>query len=70
MEFDEAPFLGEYVRHVKTGEIFKLRSSNSRTKTLEIQLSNGGVSTVPRPKYERISANEELEYLSQLKKER
>lgn len=54
---------GEYVKLIKTGEILKWKSYDPKNQTLEIELPTGVVSIVQRREIDRITANEEVEFL-------
>lgn len=58
-----APMLGEYVKLIKTREIVKWKSFDPKGQLVEIELPTGVVSTVQRHEIDRITANEELEFL-------
>ncbi|HVU09133.1 MAG TPA: hypothetical protein VHG89_11385 [Verrucomicrobiae bacterium] len=65
---NDAPMFGEYVKLVKTGEILKWKSYDPKTQMLEIELRTGSISTVHQREIERITPNEEVEFLSKKKK--
>jgi hypothetical protein len=56
--------LGEYVRLTKTQEIVELQSYDSRTAKVK---SRAGIVSVGRHEIERITANEEAEFLRSTK---
>jgi hypothetical protein len=60
---NDAPMFGEYVKLIKTGEILKWKSYDPKNQTLEIELPTGVVSIVQRREIDRITANEEVEFL-------
>ena len=62
MKNDE-PMFGEFVKLVKTGEILKMESYDAKKQMLEIELPTGAISTVHRHEIERITPNEEVEFL-------
>ncbi|MEI2724952.1 MAG: hypothetical protein V9H26_15845 [Verrucomicrobiota bacterium] len=57
------PMFGEYVRLVKTGEILKWKSYDGNNQMLEIELPTGAISNVHRHEVERITSDEEVEFL-------
>ena len=59
----DAPYFGEHVKLIKTGEILKWKSYDPVNNTLEIELATGAISIVQRNEIDRISANEEEEFL-------
>ena len=60
---NDAPMFGEYVKLLKTGEILKWKSFDPKSQLVEIELPTGVVSTVQRHEVDRITANEEIEFL-------
>ena len=54
---------GEYVKLLKTGEILKWKSFDPKSQLVEIELPTGAVSTVQRHEVDRITADEELEFM-------
>ena len=59
---------GEYVKLVKTGEILKWKSYDPKTQMVEIELETGNISEVHQREIERITPNEEVEFLLKKKK--
>ena len=55
--------LGQYVKLMKTGQILKWKNYDPRNQTLEIELPTGTI-TVHRREIDRITGNEELDYLA------
>jgi hypothetical protein len=66
---NDAPAFGKYVKFIQTGEIFKLKSYDPKAQTFEIELPTGGFSIVSRNEIDRITPNEELEFLQSKKKD-
>jgi hypothetical protein len=65
---NDAPMFGEYVKLVKTGEILKWKSYDPKTQMVEIELETGNISEVHQREIERITPNEEVEFLLKKKK--
>ena len=59
-----APMFGEYVKLIKSGEILKWKSYDPKTQMVEIELPTGTVSTVQRHEVDRITSDEEIEFLT------
>jgi hypothetical protein len=64
----EAPIVGKYVKLIKTGEIIEWKSFDPKNQMFEIELPTGAVSIVHWREIERITPNEELEFLRSRKK--
>lgn len=62
MKNDE-PMFGEFVKLVRTGEILKWKSYDEKNQMLEIELPTGAISNLHRNEVERITSNEEVEFL-------
>jgi hypothetical protein len=58
-----APILGKYVKLIKTGEIVEWKSFDPKKHLFEIKLPTGVVSIVHWREIERISPNDESEFL-------
>ena len=54
---------GEYVKLLKTGEILKWISYDPKSQMVEIAMPTGAVSTVQRREVDRITTDEEIEFL-------
>ena len=54
---------GEYVKLLKTGEILKWKSYDPKNQMVEIELATGAVITVQRHEIDRITTDEELDFL-------
>ncbi|MGA3143909.1 MAG: hypothetical protein ABSF10_12945 [Verrucomicrobiota bacterium] len=65
---NDAPVFGKYVKLIPTGEILKLKSYDPKSQLLEIELPTGGFSIVRWNEIDRITPNEELEFLRAKKK--
>jgi hypothetical protein len=59
----EPPMFGQYVKLIATGEIVEWNTYDPKTQMLEIELPQGGISTVPRSAICRITPNEEADFL-------
>jgi hypothetical protein len=59
----DAPILGKYVKLIKTGEIVEWKSFDPKKHLFEIKLPTGVVSIVHWREIERISPNDESEFL-------
>jgi hypothetical protein len=66
---NDTPMFGKYVKLIQTGEIVKWKNYDSKTQMLEIELPTGGFSIVNRNEIDRITPNEELEFLQSKKKD-
>jgi hypothetical protein len=62
---NEPEMLGQYVRLTKTKEIVELQSYDDTTANVK---SKAGTLSVGRHEIERITANEEADYLRSMKK--
>ena len=60
---NDAPSFGKYVKFIQTGEILKLKSYDPKSQLFEIELPTGGFSIVRRNEIDRLTPNEELEFL-------
>ena len=60
---NEAPMFGEYVKLIKTGEIFTWKNYDPKTQTLEIELPTG-TRTVQRHEIDTITGIEEVDFLA------
>jgi hypothetical protein len=60
---NDAPMFGEYVKLLKTGEILKWKSYDPKNQMVEIELATGAVITVQRHEIDRITTDEELDFL-------
>jgi hypothetical protein len=59
---NDAPMFGEYVKLLKTGEIFKWKNYDPTSQMLEIE-SPTGVIAVHQREIGRITGNEEVDFL-------
>jgi hypothetical protein len=59
----DAPILGKYVKLIKTGDIVEWKSFDPKKHLFEIKLPTGVVSIVHWREIERISPNDESEFL-------
>jgi hypothetical protein len=59
----DAPMFGEYVKFLKTGEILKWKSFDPKSQLVEIELPTGVVFTVQRQEVDRLTTDEEIEFL-------
>ncbi|MGA2279803.1 MAG: hypothetical protein ABSG80_05820 [Verrucomicrobiota bacterium] len=63
-----APIVGKYLKLIKTGEIVTWKSFDPKKHLFEVELPSGDVSIVHWRDVERISPNEESEFLRSRKK--
>ncbi|MGD0092523.1 MAG: hypothetical protein ABSE73_21620 [Planctomycetota bacterium] len=66
---NDTQMFGKYVKILQTGEIVKWKSYDPKTQIVEIELPTGGFSIVNRSEIDRITPNEELEFLQSKKKD-
>ena len=55
--------LGKYVKLIKSGETVELKSYDPQNQACEIELPTGAVCTVRRHEIDRITTDEEIEFL-------
>jgi hypothetical protein len=67
MKNDVPPF-GKYIKYIKTGEILKWKNYDPKSQLLEIEFPTGGSSIVHRDEIDRVTPDEELEFLRSNKK--
>jgi hypothetical protein len=60
---NDAPIFGKYIKLIKTGEILKWKNYDPKTQLLEIEFPTGGGSLVHRDEIDRVTPDEELEFL-------
>jgi hypothetical protein len=63
MKNNKPPMWGEYVKLISTGEIVKNEGFNPTTRMMTIKPDNGIVSDVAWDEIERITGNEEVDFL-------
>jgi hypothetical protein len=60
---NDAPMFGKYIKLIKTGEILRWKNYDPKSQLLEIEFPTGGFSIVHRDEIDRITPDEELEFL-------
>jgi hypothetical protein len=65
---NHAPMFGKYVKLLKTGDILKWKSFDPKSQLVEIELPTGVISTLQRHEVDRITMDEEIEFLRSLGK--